>query len=105
MEARELTKEEALKVLRLAKRKFIEDWHNGFGDIYNVGMCGYIYTAILYFHIKGEWILYEMISDFIPNFNPIFLGGEEGKAYWWPREDLESRIKAFNKLIKYYEEL
>lgn len=36
-----------------------------------------------------------------PEFNRVFLGGEN-KLYWWPMSDIESRIKAFDKLIEIY---
>lgn len=62
---------------------------------------------------KSEWL-----GDLIPEFNFNFLGGDtnteaykdvkDGKfsiweIYWWNKLDNESRIEAFNKLIKVYE--
>lgn len=45
------------------------------------------------------------IRDWIPEFNRKFCGakGDWGGG-WWPAFDRESRIKAFDKLIKIYSE-
>lgn len=47
---------------------------------------------------------YIPIAEQIPKFNEKFLLGISGIliGYWWLRTDTESRIKAFDKLIDYY---
>lgn len=43
------------------------------------------------------------IEKHIPEFNRKFCNADKPlNAYWWDRYDVESRIKAFNKLIKCY---
>lgn len=65
------------------------------------GMCYCIHVAIL--HYTNAQISYSDIKYYIPKFNADFLNGNLESAYWWPIEDIESRIKAFDKLIKVYE--
>ena len=65
------------------------------------GMCYCIYKAI--FHYTGMHISYTDLIYYIPEFNVKFLGGNPESVYWWPSYDTESRIKAFDKLIKIYE--
>lgn len=52
----------------------------------------------------GEVLYYIPIVEQIPKFNEKFLLGISDIliGYWWPRTDTESRIKAFDKLIDYY---
>ena len=47
---------------------------------------------------------YESIHKLIPEFNREYLGSSIDKKYaiWWLTRDRESRIKAFDKLIKIY---
>lgn len=43
------------------------------------------------------------IEKHIPEFNRKFCNADNiTNAYWWEPNDIESRIKAFNKLIKCY---
>lgn len=65
------------------------------------GMCYCIYKAIL--HYTGVRILYTDLTYYIPEFNVRFIEGDPQQVYWWPIIDSESRIKAFDKLIKAYE--
>ena len=64
------------------------------------GMCYCIYRAI--FHYTGVCVSYSDLTYYIPEFNVRFLEGNPESAYWWPFADTESRIKAFDKLIKIY---
>lgn len=66
---------------------------------------------------KGH-IPYASIRDQIPEFNPFYLEAPEvqckilsnpflvvGLEFWWEVTDVEPRIKAFDKLIKLYEDI
>ena len=44
------------------------------------------------------------LRKLIPEFNPAFLGGQEdSRDYWWARDNITAREKAFEKLINVYE--
>lgn len=65
------------------------------------GMCYCIHVALQYY--TNAQIPYSDLIHYIPEFNVNFLKGNSESAYWWPTKDIESRIKAFDKLIKIYE--
>ena len=65
------------------------------------GMCYCIHKALS--HYTNTWVSYSDIPYYIPEFNVKFLNGDPLQVYWWSAEDTESRIKAFDKLIKAYE--
>lgn len=62
-------------------------------------------------------IPYTSIKAQIPEFNPFYLKSykaeffainrrlQEGLEFWWEVTDVESRIKAFDELIKLYENI
>ena len=58
------------------------------------------------FHITDKHIneccSYNYIQKIIPEFNPIYLDAPYQYGYWWALGDIESRIKAFDKLIQLY---
>ena len=60
----------------------------------------YIYKALR--HYTNTCISYSDLTYYIPEFNAKFLNGDPLQVYWWPIVDTESRIKAFDKLIKIY---
>ena len=69
------------------------------------GMCQAINHAHMIIYEVS--ISYEDISKIIPEFNRDFLNcttDNDIYAYWWSLDDRQSRIEAFNKLIKYYSE-
>lgn len=72
--------------------------------IIRLGMCDALEYACRYFGIYGT----KKIHGNFPEFNPIFCEASNSiKSYdvfWWDVRDEESRIKAFDKLIKYYKE-
>ena len=60
---------------------------------------------------KGQ-VPYKIIAAQIPDFNPFFLNApifpvnmylDLGLEFWWDINDSKSRIEAFDKLIKLYE--
>lgn len=72
-----------------------------------------IYDGEVMYRYRSDWL-----TTLIPEFNFDFLGGDKNTEayknlndnnlsihdiYWWDRLDTESRIKAFDKLIKVYE--
>lgn len=65
------------------------------------GMCYCIHKALE--HYTNAQVPYSDLIYYIPEFNVNFLEGNLESAYWWPITDTESRIKAFDKLIKIYE--
>lgn len=79
----------ALKVIKRAKKYF--------------KFCGFMCPSMIeayYVEVKEEAHMYK-VRKLIPEFNPEFLGGENS-LFWWDPMDKESRIKAFNTLIKIY---
>lgn len=82
----------------------------------NVGMCWCIKVIANEGKSREEqrdigYIPYVCIKAQIPEFNPDFLGStmhflpnlSVGLEFWWDINDSESRIKAFDELIKAYE--
>ena len=69
----------------------------------HVGMCSCIDYGFLKIGIN---ISYANIRKLIPEFNLEFLTGKfvekDTCFYWWPSYDIESRIDAFDRLIKIY---
>ena len=64
-------------------------------------MCSAISNA--YSKIYNNGLHYYDIKYIIPKFNTEFLNVVCSKyIFWWPMYDRKSRIKAFDKLIKYY---
>lgn len=93
---KKLSNKQIVTLLRVAKVNYIYDIKN---TSTREGLCYYIIRA---FHqIYDEYITCVDIPTLIPNFNTIFCKGNN-TVYWWPICDTESRIKAFDKLIKYY---
>lgn len=66
------------------------------------GMCYHIEDACAYFYIFPRGVYY------FTKFNPRFCEAEHVamsyRTYWWNARKKEPRIKAFDKLIKYYKE-
>ena len=63
-------------------------------------MCSCIVNA---YENKNSSIRMKDIEKHIPEFNRIFCNANiRIDGYWWELFDVESRIKAFNKLIKCY---
>ena len=93
-----LTNKDILCVLYTAKSKYITDRNS---NNYAYGMCFYIQTCINY--ILKIYIDYNKIKNIIPEFIPETFGlNVEGSMFWWNIEDIDSRIKAFDKLIEIY---
>lgn len=88
------SQKEIYNILIKAKEAYLDCIeHNGV----LMGMCYYIRSV-------PEVLYYIPIAEQIPKFNEKFLLGISDIliGYWWPRTDTESRIKAFDKLIDYY---
>lgn len=70
-------------------------------------MCSALVAALNKKFPKDVVYLYE-IPKFFPIFSPDFFGLDsylELGQYWWDIDNVEPRIKAFDKLIKYYEDI
>lgn len=93
-----MTDSEILKVLLIAK-------HN-YKITKSCGLCYHLCTGIniilnnTHFNNGGA----RYIRNFIPEFNVKYLNAENkvDHEYWWSYYDYNSRIKAFNKLIRTY---
>lgn len=93
-----LGNKQILKIIREAKDSYVND--KGFPT----GMCWHLKLAL---YNNGINVAYNKeIPKYIPMFVPEFFGLHVDVPYdyhWWILSDKESRIKAFDKLIKYYE--
>ena len=93
-----LNNKDILSVLYKAKEQFITDKNLG---NYLGGMCFYIRNSI--YSIFNIRISYFEIKYIIPEFVPETFGlNEEYSSFWWNVYDVNSRINAFDKLIKIY---
>lgn len=91
---KKLSNKKIVDILLKAKRILIN------GDIF-YGLCFCISNA--YYSEYGYYLCYENINEIIPKFNPNFLNTtRKSDGYWWAYNDINSRIKALNKLIEYY---
>lgn len=95
-----MERKDILNVLQKAKADYIEleiaSGPNG------CGMCYYIDCHIMLTNLFVSSD-YTYIKNIIPEFNREFLNSDSTNIYWWPVDDIESRIKAFDKLITIYE--
>ena len=105
-----------LELLQKAKKLYLENQGK-------VGMCWCIKVVANEGKSKEEQrdrghIPYTSIKVQIPEFNPFYLNAPEvqckilshpfleiGLEFWWDINDSESRIKAFDTLIKIYEDI
>ena len=93
-----LNNKDILCVLYTAKAKFIADRNI---DSYMLGMCFYIQNCINF--IFNTYICYTEIKNIIPEFAPETFGSTVNhNNFWWNVDDIDSRIKAFDKLIEIY---
>lgn len=91
---KKLSNKEIIYLLETAKNIYIN-------DEYHTGMCCAISNA--YLRIYDDTLGYSDITRIIPKFNTNFLNAAlNSYGYWWLMRDRKSRIKAFDKLIKYY---
>lgn len=91
---KKLSNKEIIYLLEQAKNDYIN-------SKYPLGMCNAIANA--YLRIYNDSLDYDNIAHIIPKFNIEFLNGVlHSFGYWWLLNDYKSRIKAFDKLIKYY---
>lgn len=91
---KKLSNKEIIYLLETAKNLYIN-------YKYPLGMCNAIANA--YLKIYNDSLDYDNIIRIIPKFNVEFLNGVlHSFGYWWYMYDTKSRIKAFDKLIKYY---
>lgn len=81
-------------MLREAKKTFLQRK--------DIGMC-YALTLAYWNNYK---FTYPKFSENIPEFNRKFLNPDSdfNNPYWWDQNDIESRIKAFDKLIEIYKD-
>lgn len=79
------------KALKKAKQLYL--------DGYSVGMCCSLEKAL-----HDEGFNFVNLSEIIPEYNRIYLKAKcKYSDFWWDVKDIESRIKAFDTLIKLYE--
>ena len=96
-----IEKSNVLKVLRVAKEYYMDARNLG----KDLGMCYCINYAFCRLGLHPD-VMYDDIPYIIPEFNRKFLSKndtlEYANWYWWEICDFESRLKAFDKLIKIY---
>lgn len=87
-----MKRELIVKVLKEAKTLYES------GD--STGMCASINIALF----NNGFVHVNNIQECIPKYDRKFLNAPNNNCYlwWWPKDDRESRIKAFDKLIGYY---
>lgn len=100
-----LKDEVILEILLYARKEYNEEMKYAlqiWGNMEScVGMCYFIKQGL---NAYGVYIAhYTEIRYYIPEFYPENLGGIRGE-YWWHLEDFQSRINAFDKLIKIYKD-
>ena len=81
-----------LKDIKEAKKIYLE------GKVYFMCLC---FSRV----DPMKYDSFEFIKERIPEYNRTFLGADPdllGTGRWWPIDDRESRIKAFDKLIEIY---
>lgn len=84
-------KKRKYKALKKAKQLYL--------DGYSIGMCCSLGRALI-----DKGFNFEDPSEIVPEFNKIYLkASEKDSVFWWNVKDVESRIKAFDTLIKLYE--
>lgn len=86
-----------LEVIMNAKNYYIKKGYIG-------GMCDSFYITL--YNMGINYIPYRnWLGINIPEFNAKYLADSiiSHDYYWWPIKDIDSRIAAFNKLIKLYE--
>lgn len=99
-----------LKWIKKAKEYYISRINDPEYKYLNIGMCWALVSTIP-FSIKKRYgkITYELLSIVIPEYTPEYFNTEEiddesnNYGFWWPRNATQSRIEAFDKLIKVYE--
>ena len=84
-----------IKYIKFAKKYYIKCINN---NTY-IGMC----LAFNHASLNKQYCDKYRIIKHIPEFNAKFLNGNSNEAYWWRLKDTKSRIEAFDKLIKVYE--
>ena len=84
-----------LKWIKFAKKFYLNDPYT---NTYR-GMCFAFRVTDKY---TNEFYNYSYIRKIIPEFNPIYLDAPYQEGYWWALGDIESRIRAFDKLIHLY---
>jgi hypothetical protein len=99
-DVKDLTKEDRLEVYRKAREIYKQEIANGELP----GMCWHIWTAsqILWINIYMGPINSVYNSHLQKQYWPEFaaLKPKNSDSFWWPRQDTESRLKAFDKLCK-----
>ncbi len=91
-----MKRELIVKVLKEAKDLYL------IGRRHNYGMCFYLEKVLKKYGYR-PFLEYCDISDYIPKYNRKFCNANYRKdSYWWDLYDVESRVKAFDKLINYY---
>lgn len=64
------------------------------------------FLCLAFNEVNDKYFAGSEVAKYIPEFNPIFLTGEEKPHFnaWWPTYDRKSRIEALDKLIAIYEQ-
>lgn len=89
------------ELLVKAKANYERDMDNGIlhGMCYSLDKVYILGQPLLNNHL-GYYYLRALIPEFTPSF---FEVKEDADGYWWPKNCVESRLEAFDKLIKLYQ--
>lgn len=101
---REMENSKVLEWLEKAKEFYIEHEVLNNRSYFNCGMCWSLATAAKEI-IGHTFNYYRFISESIPEFKPITFGiAANPSHHWWPVNNTQIRIEAFDKLINIYKE-
>ena len=82
-------RKQTLEIIKKAKNLYLEGFSN--------------FMCVCFYKANCSFFLYEDIVKDIPEFTPSTFGIESSAiGGWWDKNDRESRIKAFDKLIEIY---
>lgn len=90
----ELTREQRLEIYKLAKEMYV----SGINNNNMSGICIELRRAV--YSIHGVNIVAEHIDNIFPELKSVQLDRTTDGLFWWPLEDIDSRLKAFDLMIE-----
>lgn len=97
----QLTRADIKYIIERAKQAYVKYPDK---NIYAIGLCETLGKELETF-LGVIDVFYSDIQEYIPQFNRKYLNAEKGRLqqeFWWKPSDVESRLKAFDKLINCY---
>lgn len=91
--------------LKISKHLLLEFAKDYLLESERKGMCECINKSLIFFDVNTIYDNDELFPMFNPDFCEVnYRSRPSYNTYWWYRDDKESRIKAFEKLINYYKQ-